>query len=83
MKLHTLSYEFYAEDGSPATDRAWPVFVSVLKARIPEPAALEREVIHLTTEIARVCRRPRESIHILYQPEGAGRMAFGGRIVAE
>ncbi len=83
VKLHTLSYEFYAQDGAPAQDKEWPVFVTVLKAKIPEPEALEREVIHLTTEIARICRRPRESIHILYLPEGTGRMAFGDRIVAE
>ena len=83
VKLRTLSYEFYAEGGSPTQDNEWPVFVTVLKAKIPEPAALEREVIHLTTEIARICRRPRESVHILYLPEGVGRMAFGARIVAE
>ena len=83
VKLRTLSYEFYAEDPVQAEDIGWPVFVTVLKARMPEPEALEREVIHLTTEISRVCRRPRESIHILYLPEGAGRMAFGGRIVSE
>ena len=83
VKLRTLSYEFYAEDGGPPPDNGWPVFVTVLKAKMPEPDALEREVIHLTTEIARICRRPRESVHILYLPEATGRMAFGGRIVSD
>ncbi len=83
VKLRILSYQFYAEDGAPPADNEWPVFVTVLKASITEPEALEGEVVHLTTEIARIYRRPRETIHILYLPEGAGRMAFGGRLVTE
>ena len=81
VKLHPLPYEFYAENGSQLAENAWPVFVTVLKAKLPEPEALEREVCLLTAEIARLCRRPQESVHILYLPEGTGRMAFGGKLV--
>ena len=30
IKLRTLSYQFYTEDGDPTADNVWPVFVSVL-----------------------------------------------------
>lgn len=58
-----------------------PVFVSVLKSRIPGGRALEAEIARLTSAIAQVLNRPETHIHILYRPDAAGRIAFGGRIV--
>ena len=59
------------------------MFVFVLKARLPPLAERQREVAQLTEVIARACRRPPENVHILYLPEGSGRMAFGGQIVPD
>jgi hypothetical protein len=39
------------------------------------------EASRLTEIIAQVCQRPQENVHIFYLPEGAGRVAFGGKLL--
>lgn len=80
VKVHLLSGEAYAENQS--TEELFPVFVSILKARLPSPEALQIEVTQLTAAIAQACARPEENIHILYLPEGTGRIAFGGKLLS-
>jgi len=60
-----------------------PVFVSVLKRSVPPGGALQAEVARLTAAIAAACRLPAENVHICYEPPGAGRQAFGGKLVEE
>lgn len=67
----------YAENGGHDT---FPIFVSVLKARWPAEEALREEAARLAAVVAEVCRRPAGNVHIIYQPEGAGRVAFGGKL---
>ena len=74
--------EHYAEDGG-VPEGVYPVFVSVLKARWPAPEARQGEVDRLTAAVAEASHRPAENVHLFYQPEGAGRVAFGGRLVPE
>ena len=71
----------YAENNSPLQDIS-PVFVSVLKAILPSPDILQAEVTQLTEAVAEVCGRPEENVHIIYLPEGTGRVAFGGRLLS-
>jgi phenylpyruvate tautomerase PptA (4-oxalocrotonate tautomerase family) len=81
IKMRVISPEHYAEnDGKP--EGVYPVFVTVLKSRVPEGSALENEIVGLTKLIANVLNRPEENIHIFYQPDGAGRVAFGGKLVS-
>lgn len=82
VKVHALGAEHYAEDGG-VPEGVYPVFVSVLKARWVEPAARQAEVARLTRAVAEACGRPAENVHLFYEPEGAGRVAFGGRLVPE
>ena len=58
-----------------------PVFVTVLKTRIPDDSALEREIARLTSAVAGALNRPKTNVHILYQAAASGRMAFGSRLV--
>jgi phenylpyruvate tautomerase PptA (4-oxalocrotonate tautomerase family) len=83
VKLRTIPVEHYAENqtGRPADIR--PVFVSVLRAKLTPLNERQREVTRLTEAIAHTCRRSPENVHILYLPEGAGRMAFGGTLVPD
>jgi len=81
VRLRELPLSQYAENGGGPIDGVLPVFVTVLKARLPTPGDLESEIEKLTNEIARLCKRPPENVHLIYQPEGAGRVAFGGRLV--
>lgn len=81
VKLRAIAPEHYAESGAAASERPFPVFVSVLKAKTPAPDEMRAEVARLTAAIAQVCARPAENVHVLYLPEGGGRIAFGGKII--
>jgi phenylpyruvate tautomerase PptA (4-oxalocrotonate tautomerase family) len=80
VRVRLLPADHYAENGGAPTGIA-PVFVSLLKRRNPEGKELDLEVANLTTAIADACGRPRDNVHILYDPPGAGRQAFGGRLI--
>lgn len=82
VKLRTLSHENYAENGENSPIDFFPVFVSVLKARLPAPDKMQIEIAKLTAVIAQVCGRPEENVHIVYLPEGAGRVSFGGKLIS-
>ncbi len=80
VRVRSLPREQYAENGT-ATPEGWrAVFVTVRKARRPTGPALEAEVLALTEGVARVCGRPVENVHILYEPDAQGRIAFGGNL---
>jgi phenylpyruvate tautomerase PptA (4-oxalocrotonate tautomerase family) len=80
VKIHAIPSENYAENGAEPDDTVFPVFVSILKSRLPDPKAMQAEVTRLTETIAQICARPPENVHIIYQPPAAGRAAFGGRV---
>ena len=83
VRVRALADHEYGENGAVPTDPVFPVFVTVLKAHLPPPEPMGKEVSGLTEAVARVCGRARENVHILYLPEAAGRLAFGGKIVGE
>ncbi len=80
VKLRMIPSTEYTENGGTSPG-VYPVFVTVLKSRVPERSALEDEITQLTEVIAKVLKRPAENVHIFYQPGGAGRVAFGGKLV--
>jgi phenylpyruvate tautomerase PptA (4-oxalocrotonate tautomerase family) len=82
VKLRALAPDQYAENGGGPPPGVYPVFVSVLKARLPSPDRLAREATGLTEAVAKACHRSPENVHVLYQPEAAGRVTFGGEPVA-
>ena len=82
VKVRALPSEQYAENGGGPPPGVYPVFVSVLKARLPPPDRLAMEAAELTRALAAACRRPPENVHVLYQPEAAGRVSFGGRLLS-
>jgi phenylpyruvate tautomerase PptA (4-oxalocrotonate tautomerase family) len=83
VKLRGLPSQQYAEDSGGPPSGVYPVFVSVLKARQPSPAAMAAEAARLAAAVARVCGRPQENVHVLYLPDAAGRIAFGGKLLAK
>ncbi|MBW8846371.1 MAG: hypothetical protein JF607_15515 [Burkholderiales bacterium] len=80
VRLQPLPAEQYAENGGPLQG-ALPIFVTLLHARPPSGPALAAEVAALTAAMARVSGRPADRVHLEYAPAGAGRLAFGGRLV--
>ncbi len=82
VKMHLMPCDHYAENGGGPNDGVFPIFVSVLKARLPAPEALRAEVGALTAAVAEATGRPTENVHIVYLPAGAGRVAFGDELVS-
>jgi len=88
VKVRVIPSAQYAEDHGTPPD-VYPVFVTVLKSRaraersrsIQKGSELEDEITRLTQVLAKVLDRPEENVHIFYQPDGAGRITFGGKLV--
>ena len=81
VRLRLLDRMAYAESGVSPVAGDGPVFVTVLHARLPEGAALQAELTAVTQAVARSVGRAADSVHVQYAPPGAGRQAFGGRLV--
>jgi phenylpyruvate tautomerase PptA (4-oxalocrotonate tautomerase family) len=81
VRLHALARGAYAENGVELGAAAGPAFVTVLHAHPPSGAELAAEVTAITHAAAACLRLPPDSVHVEYAPSGAGRLAFGGRIV--
>lgn len=80
VKLRVVPFMQYAENGG-VPEGVYPVFVTVFRSRVPEGSALEDEISQLTKAFAGILKRPETNIHIFYQPDGAGRVAFGGKLL--
>ncbi len=80
VKVRSLSCGRYAENDDPQL-QIRPVFVSVLLRRCPPEEVMRKQADELATSIARICDRTKENVHILYQPDAGGRVAFGGNLV--
>lgn len=82
VRLRDTHPENYAEN---ATDTfaagVHPVFVRVLRRALPDPEPLAQEIKALTEAVAVATGRPADQVHVAYEPPGAGRIAFGGRVV--
>lgn len=81
VRLHELDTEHYAENDTAVDNSELPVFVTVLHAHRPTPAAMSNEVADLVAAVATCLGRPPERVHIEYAAAGAGRVAFGGKLV--
>lgn len=81
VKVRTLDRVHYAENGGGPQEGVYPVYVSVLKVKLPPATELQQEISGLTAAIAEVTARPEKNVHITYLPAGAGRVSFGGRLI--
>jgi phenylpyruvate tautomerase PptA (4-oxalocrotonate tautomerase family) len=77
IKLRAISRENYAENGVALEEL--PVFVSILMKQ-HKLIDLSTVALDLANAFGKVLNRPTEKIHILFQPECAGRIAFGGKL---
>ncbi len=80
VKVRPLPLDQYAENGGLA-EEILPVFVTVLKAQQPAPEQRRAEARQLAETLAQVCARPAAHVHVLYLPDGDGRIAFGGQLL--
>jgi phenylpyruvate tautomerase PptA (4-oxalocrotonate tautomerase family) len=83
VRLKEIAADHYAENGGLMEEGIQPVFVSVLKARLSAWPERQKEAWAIAAAVAQACGRPPENVHVLYLPEAAGRMAFGGNLIPE
>lgn len=81
VTLHTLPADRYAENGTAAADTPRPVLVRVLKATEDATDARADEAATLACALAACLAREPAQVHLIYEPAGSGRVAFGGRLV--
>lgn len=81
VRVAALPAGSYAENGVTGDPADPPVFVGVLHARAPLGDARATEALVLARTVAQVIGRSPDRVHVLYAPDGAGRVAFGGRLL--
>lgn len=82
VKIHFLAPDHYAENDASNLSPERPLVVSILKYTNPVGAELSAQIAELTSSIATASCHPRENVHLIYEAEGKGRVAFGG-VLAE
>ena len=81
IRVYELPTNQYAENGG-TPDGVYPIFVSVIKSKLPASKELQEEARKITGAVAHICGRSSANVHVIYQPEGRGRVAFGGKIIS-
>ena len=81
VRASTLPSGAYAENDVRLTEEDLPVFVTILHAHPPVGEALTAEVLAVTVTVAKCLARMEGRVHVQYAPPGAGRIAFGGKLV--
>jgi phenylpyruvate tautomerase PptA (4-oxalocrotonate tautomerase family) len=80
VRLRRLEAGRYAENGGLAED-VHPVFVTVLERVRPSAQDLADRIARVTEAVAEVTGREPTQVHVLYDADARGRLAFGGRLV--
>lgn len=83
VKLSRLDRSLYAENNSEPDQVPCPVFVSVTKKEIGDVVTVREEMKQLTDGIAGILGCPGENVHIQFEPDAVGRIAFGGKLVED
>lgn len=85
VRLRYIDKANYAENGAPDESvptsegkAVRPVFISVLMSKWPQPIDRQQIAMALAERFGVVLNRPKENVHICFQPEAQGRIAFGG-----
>ena len=70
----------YVENGGPVPAGIRPVFLTVIRHKIPDEETLTAECRKMAALAGEYLDRPADNIHITFEPEAAGRIAFGGEL---
>ena len=79
VRLRFLDPQHYAENQiAPDSETPQPVFVRLLLRTWPDEDARAAVMRSLAQAIAACCKVPAQHVHVLLDPPGEGRIAFGG-----
>ena len=81
VKVDYVPFEQYAENQAELGRDVKPTLVYLLKYRIPPQDRLAQEAKDLARIVAKHLQRPEENTHLIFEPDGKGRVAFGGELV--
>lgn len=81
VRVRCLPRSSYAEDGGAVPLDVRPVFVTVLVGRELDIARLADESKQVTEAVARATNHPSQNVHVVWDADARGRVAFGGRLV--
>ncbi len=81
VEAEYVPVEQYAENRLELSEDTKPTLVYVLRHDLPAEEEVAREAMDLARIVSERLQRPRRSTHIIYEPPGKGRIAFGGRLV--
>lgn len=81
VKLAYIEPGHYAEGGGGPKAGVQPVFISLLMARLPELEERERLAAKIARVVGKLMGRPAENVHLVFEAEAIGRVAFGGSLV--
>lgn len=81
VRTQTMAASAYAENGVRLENSDLPAFVTVTHSHLPDSGALAVEVQVVTDAVAKCIGRANERVHVQYAPSGAGRQAFGGKLI--
>ena len=81
VKFQIIQRDHYAENGIKIDSSIEPTFVEILKSELPETSELAIEAKSVAEIVGQVLSRPTLNVHVIYLPEGKGRVAFGGHLL--
>lgn len=81
VKVAVLPEALYAEGGGGPAVGIRPVFVRIVKAELAVGTELQAQALRVADAVSAVCGRPRENVHVIYEPQARGRIAFGGQLL--
>ncbi len=81
VRLRHLPRDRYAENQTRIDQSTRPVFITVLKSRLGDENELAVEAKAIASTVSGLLDRPVQNTHVLFAPDAAGRIAFGGELV--
>ena len=72
---------YYAENMMEVSASLRPVIVEILKANLGTEKERAIEAAAVCALVAQTLDRDIQNVHVIYQPEARGRVAFGGQLV--
>ncbi|MDA0348421.1 MAG: hypothetical protein O3C43_12055 [Verrucomicrobia bacterium] len=81
VKINPVPRNYWAENKTSLDSYIGPVLVNVLKRKVPPSDLIEAEITELTRVIAGILDRPHENVHIKYEADAIGRVAYGGKLM--
>ncbi len=79
VKAVAIPRDAYAENGGELPGDVRPVFAYITRHGLPEASRLAEEAREVAELLSRVLERPADNMHVIYEPPGRGRVAFGGQ----